>query len=156
MFQSISSEKKLKKPLKFFFLEPIYIKKGSSWATPKTKNNFFDRNNKSRSSSFRNILFNQNIICFDWVMNLFVSWVMFFVKKMSFLAKTAVYTVKITQKEYLLIWNSETADMENRNSYFLSYKAWKNNMACSYLIFINISFILNFWPAILSKTKVFI
>ena len=45
---------------------------------------------KSRLSAFRKFLFYQNIICFDWVMNLFLSWVMFSVKKVSFPAKTAV------------------------------------------------------------------
>ena len=45
---------------------------------------------------------------------------------------------------------------ENRNIYFLSYKAWKNNYGMQLFNFINISFILNFWLAILSKTKVFI
>ena len=34
--------------------------------------------------------FYQNIICLDWVMNLFLFWVMFSVKKVSFPAKTAV------------------------------------------------------------------
>ena len=51
---------------------------------------FLDSNNKGRSSAFRTFLFYQNIICFDWVMNLFLSWVMFCVKKVSFPAKTAV------------------------------------------------------------------
>ena len=51
---------------------------------------FFGRNNKSRPLAFRNILFYQNATCLDWVINLFVSWVMFFVKKVSFPAKTAV------------------------------------------------------------------
>ena len=47
---------------------------------------------KSRLSAFRKFLFYQNIICFDWVMNLFLSWVMFSVKKVSFPAKSAVGT----------------------------------------------------------------
>ena len=34
-----------------------------------------------RSSAFRKFLFYQNTICFDWVMNLFLSWVMFSVQK---------------------------------------------------------------------------
>ena len=55
----------------------------------KMKKNFFGRNNISRSSAFRKFLFYQNIICFDWVMNLFLSWVMFSIKKVSFPAKTA-------------------------------------------------------------------
>ena len=90
MLQSISSEKKLVKPFKNCFLGPICTKRGSLLATPKSKNIFFGRNNKSRSSAFRNFLFYQNIICFDWVMNLFLSWVMLFVKKVSFPAKIAV------------------------------------------------------------------
>ena len=51
---------------------------------------FFGRNNKSRSSAFRKFLFYQNIICLDWVMNLFLFWVMFSDKKVSFPAKTDV------------------------------------------------------------------
>ena len=73
MFQYISSEKKWNL-LKIVFLGPVCTKKGSLWATPKTKNNFYGKINKSRSSAFRNLLF---------------SWVMFFVKKMSFPVKTA-------------------------------------------------------------------
>ena len=51
---------------------------------PKIKNNFFGKNNKSRSSAFKKVLFYQNIICFDWVMNLFLSWVMLLSKKCHF------------------------------------------------------------------------
>ena len=57
---------------------------------PKMKKIFFGRNNKSRPLAFRNILFYQNVACLNWVINLFVSWVMFFFKKVSFPAKTAV------------------------------------------------------------------
>ena len=54
------------KPLTNYFLSPICIKKGSLRATPKIKKpHFFGRNDKSRSSSFRNFLLYQNIICFD-------------------------------------------------------------------------------------------
>ena len=56
----------------------------------KMENFFFGRNNKSRSLAFRKFLFYQNIISFDWVMNLFLSCVMFSVKKVSFPTKTAV------------------------------------------------------------------
>ena len=52
------------KSLKKCFFEPSLHKKGSLWATPKQKNNCFSRNNKSRSSAFRNFLFYENIICF--------------------------------------------------------------------------------------------
>ena len=54
---------------------------------------FLGKNNQRRSSAFRNVLFYENIICFDWVMNLLLSWVMFSVKKVSFPAKTAVGNV---------------------------------------------------------------
>ena len=90
MLQSISSDKKLVKPSKNCFLGPICTKNGSLWATLKMKNISFGRNNKSRPSAFRSFFFYQNIICFDWVMTLFLSWVMFFVKKVSFPAKIAV------------------------------------------------------------------
>ena len=84
MLQSSSSEKKVK-PLKNCFFEPNFTGKGSFWATP---NGIFFccRNNKSRSSAFRKFLFYQNIVCFDWVMNLFLYW-MFSVKKVSFQLK---------------------------------------------------------------------
>ena len=72
-------------------MDPICTEKGSLWAIPKMEKIVFGRNNKSRSSTaFRKFLFYQNIICFDWVMDLFPSWVMFSVKKVSFPAKTAV------------------------------------------------------------------
>ena len=54
------------------------------------KKSFFGRNNKNRYSAFRNFLFYQNILCFDWIMNLFLSSVMFSAKKVSFPAKTDV------------------------------------------------------------------
>ena len=41
MLKSSSSEKKLVKPLKNCFLDPICIEKGSLWTTPKMKKNFF-------------------------------------------------------------------------------------------------------------------
>ena len=76
--------------LKNCFLDPICTEKGSLWATPKREKNSFGRTNKSRSSAFRKFLFYQNIICFALVMDLFLSWVMFSVKKVSFPAKTVV------------------------------------------------------------------
>ena len=64
--QIFRSEKKLVKPFKNCFLDPICTEKGSLWAMPKVeKSFFFGRNNKSRSSAFRKFLFYQNIICFD-------------------------------------------------------------------------------------------
>ena len=52
----------------------------------KLKKKFFGRytKNSSWSAAFRNFLFYENIICFDWAINLFLSWVMPFVKTMSF------------------------------------------------------------------------
>ena len=47
------------------------------------ENNFFWQKLLKQIISW-NFLFYQNIICFDWVMNLFLSWVMFFVKKLSY------------------------------------------------------------------------
>ena len=71
--------KKLVKPLKNYGPLPIW------------KNNIFGRNNKRRSSAFTKFLFYQNI-CFDWVMNLFLSWVMLFCQKSVISSvKTAMY-----------------------------------------------------------------
>ena len=78
------------KPLKIALWDPICTTKWSAWAMPKMKNNFFSRNNKSRSSAFWNFLFCQNIIHFGWVMNLFLFCVIFFIKKGSFPGKTAI------------------------------------------------------------------
>ena len=88
MLQSSSSEKKLVKPLKNCFFGPNLHRKEVIMGHAQDGNFFFfGTNNKSRSSAFRKFLFYQNIICFDWVMNLFLSWVMFSVKKkVSFLS----------------------------------------------------------------------
>ena len=89
--QSSSSEKKMDKTSKnCYFLVPICTKKGSAWVTHNIKKILFGRNNKSRSSNFRNVLFYQIIICFGGVINLFLFCVMFFIKKGSFPVKTAV------------------------------------------------------------------
>ena len=96
--------KKSVKPLKFAFFGP-------------KMEFFFDRNNKSRSSAFRNFLFYQNVICFDWVMNLFLSWVMFSVKKVSFPAKTALIkkvvsifaTIHIDINGFTILWKIHTS-----------------------------------------------
>ena len=84
MFYVSTSEKKLVKPLKNCFLGLNLLKKDSLWVIHNMENNFFGRNNKSRSPAFRNFLFYQNIIFFDWVMNIFLSWVMFLVMFFSF------------------------------------------------------------------------
>ena len=70
------------KPLKncCFWTQFVHSEKGSLPATSKVKKIFFGRNNKSKLSAFRRFLFYQNI-CLDWVMNLFLSWVVFSVKK---------------------------------------------------------------------------
>ena len=39
---------------------------------------FFFRNNKTRSKAFRIFLFDQNIMCFSWVINVFLFCVMLF------------------------------------------------------------------------------
>ena len=89
-------KKKLVKPLKNCFFGPNFHRKGVIMHHAQDeKKTFFGRNNKSRSSAFRKFLFYQNIICFHWVMNLFLSWVMLSVKKVSFPAKTAVRCVNI-------------------------------------------------------------
>ena len=90
MLQYSSSEKSWWSLLKIVFLGPFFTNMGSLWAAPTMELFFSRRNNKSRSSAFRNFLFYQNIKCFDWVINPFLSWVMFSVKKVSFPAKTAV------------------------------------------------------------------
>ena len=90
MFQSRSSGKKLVKPLKYCFCGPNLHRKEVIMGHAQDGRIFFGRNNKSRSSAFKKFLFYQNIICFDWVMNLFPSWVMLSVKKVSFPVKTSV------------------------------------------------------------------
>ena len=64
-----------------FFWTQFAQKIGPYGPRPRWKQTFFSRNSKSRLSAFREFLFYQNIICFDWVMNLSLSWVMFSVKK---------------------------------------------------------------------------
>ena len=67
-----------------------FAKKRSLWAMPKIENNFFFQKKLKQIMNFQKNFCYQNIICFDLVMNLFVSWwVLFFVKKVSFPAKTA-------------------------------------------------------------------
>ena len=83
---------------KNYFLSPICIKKGSLRATPKIKKTFFfGRNDKSRSSSFRNFLLYQNIICFDWVMNLLSILGDFFCKKSASSSQNSWGTISLAQ-----------------------------------------------------------
>ena len=103
MLQSSSSEKRFEKPLKNCFFVPNLHRKGVNMGHVQGEKTFFGRNNKSRSSAFGKFLSYQNILCFDWVMNPFLSWVMFSVKKVSFPAKTAVNYIYETCI-YLLIW----------------------------------------------------
>ena len=84
LLQSSISDKKLVKPQKKFFFGRNLHKKGVIIGHAQNGEKFFSRNNKSRSSAFRNFLFYQNI-CFDWVMNLFDVFC-----QVSFPAKTAV------------------------------------------------------------------
>ena len=90
MFQDSSSEKKLVKPLQNCSFGPNLHRTAVIMDHAQDGKIFFDRNNNSRSSAFRKFLFYQNSICFDWVINIFLSWVMFSVKKLSFPVKTAV------------------------------------------------------------------
>ena len=70
--------KKIDKTCKKKFFGPTYTRKGSVWVTPKTKNYFFCRNNKSRSKAFKNVLYYKSKyhICFGWVMNLFLPYIL--------------------------------------------------------------------------------
>ena len=70
----------------------LYYGPHSKWKTI-----FLGRNSKSRSSAFRNFFIYQNFKGFVWVINLFLSWGMFFIKKVYFLAKTAVRSWKTYQ-----------------------------------------------------------
>ena len=91
MLQSISSEKKMVKPLKNCFLVTNLHKKRSHYGPrPKWKTIFFGRNNKSRSPAFRNLLFYQYIYVLTelWIF-FYLEWC-FFVNKVPFLAKRAV------------------------------------------------------------------
>ena len=76
------------------------------------KKNFFGKNNKSRSWAFRKFLFYQNIKCFDWVMNFFLSSVMFSVKKVSFPTKTPV-SFPLKKKLRLPVANADDARLKN-------------------------------------------
>ena len=89
MLQSRSSAKKVVKPLKNCFFWTQFEQKRLLWATPKMKNIFLAEIIKADhqlSGSFYFI----KISCLDWVMNLFLFWMMFSVKKVSFPAKTTV------------------------------------------------------------------
>ena len=88
--KSSCSEKKLVKPLKIAIFGPNLHKKGISIGNAQNQKQMLWREiKKRRSSAFRNFLFHENIICFGRVMNLFLFWVMFFVKKGSVPAKRA-------------------------------------------------------------------
>ena len=80
----------LKKVGKLLFWTQFAQKRGHYGPRARCKNIFCVRSNKNRSSAFRKFLFYQDIRCFDRVISLFLSWVMFSVKRVSFPAKTAV------------------------------------------------------------------
>ena len=63
----------------------LYYGPHSKWKTI-----FLGRNSKSGSSAFRNFFIYQNFKGSVWVMNLFLSGGMFFIKKVYFPAKAAV------------------------------------------------------------------
>ena len=88
---SVVLKKKIGETLKNCFFQPnLHYKEVNMGHTQNEKQFYFGRNNKSRSLALGDFLFYQNIICFGWVMNLFLFCVMFFIKKGSFPAKTAV------------------------------------------------------------------
>ena len=88
LLQSSSSEKKLVKPLKDCFFSPICTKKGSLWAKPKMKNNFFfaeiAKADQQLSESF--ILSKYHIICFDWV----TLWIFFYFERCGVFCQKSV------------------------------------------------------------------
>ena len=89
MLQSSSSEKKLVKPLKNCFFGPNLHRKGAIMGHTQD-GKFFFLPEITKADHQLSERFYQNIICFDWVMNLYLSWVMFSVKKVLFPVKTAV------------------------------------------------------------------
>ena len=67
-------KKKKIKPLKIFFFWTQFAQKGVVMGHAQDGKKIWGaKNNKSRSPAFRKFLFYQNIICFDWVKNLFLS-----------------------------------------------------------------------------------
>ena len=67
---------------------------------------FFGRNNKSRSSAFRKFLFYQNIICFDWVLNLFyLEWC--FLSSLTWLD----FNQSINQNKYISLPNNKNTSI---------------------------------------------
>ena len=93
------------KPLINCFFGPNLHKKVVNIGHAQNEKQFFGINNKSRSSSFRNFLFHPNIICFGSIMNLFLYWVMFFVKNVSFPAKAVVTSPKNLQKQWRFLYS---------------------------------------------------
>ena len=94
---------------KVAFSDPICTTKGSVWTMPKMKKKiFFDTNNKSRSLAFRNFLFYQNIICFCWVMSLFLFAWCFLSKKNHFQLKQLcqLYTFHYQVLSFLSIFSN--------------------------------------------------
>ena len=76
-----------------FFWTQFALKRGHYGPHPRWKKKILPEITKADHQLSESFLFYQNIICFDWVMNLFLSWVMFSIKKVSFPAKTAVLAV---------------------------------------------------------------
>ena len=89
-YEKISSEKNLLKPLKITIFWPNFHNNGVPMGHTQNKKKIFLRNNKTRSKAFKNCLFYQNIICFGWVINVFLCCLMLFCFKVSFPAITAV------------------------------------------------------------------
>ena len=85
----VLKKKLVKRQQKLLFWTQFALQRGQHEPCPKRKSKFFGRNNKSRSLAFRNVLFYQDIKCFDWVTNLFLFVWYFFIGKESLPAKTA-------------------------------------------------------------------
>ena len=80
------------------FLKTLCRKKqDQQWSIPKIKSSFFPSNNK-KPKALNNVSFDQNITCFDWVMNDFLSGMIFCFQNWSFL--------KVLNVRFLLCFQS--------------------------------------------------
>ena len=94
-------------------------KRGHYGPCPRWKFFFFCRNNKSRSSAQLSESFHLlEISCFDWVMDLFLSWEMLSVKKVSFPVKTAVLNLKT---KYFINSKQRSLVVKVKKLYFSSF-----------------------------------
>ena len=117
MLQSSSSEKIGKTSIKLLSCVQFAQKRSHYGPCPLWKTIFWGRNNKYRSSAFRNFLFYQNAICFGWVMNLFLSWLMFFVKKCHFQLKQLCHSIST----FITVFYSLRVDI-----WFFNWSIWQS------------------------------